>query len=132
LFFKWGCCGLDRLLYCCFVFQGFADSHLPADKFNDSYEYTLEKPEFLNVGLRFVGILSMIDRPRAEVPDAIRKCRTAGVKVAMITGDHPTTAAAVAKAVGIISEESEIVGEHSINHFHSSSSLNAIRPYNKP
>jgi len=74
----------------------------------------------------------MIDPPRAAVPDAIQKCRTAGVKVVMITGDHPTTAAAVAKVVGIISEESEIVGEHSMNRFHSSSSLDAIRPYNKP
>lgn len=46
----------------------------------------------------------MIDPPRAAVPDAILKCRLAGIKVVMVTGDHPITAKAIAKSVGIISE----------------------------
>lgn len=48
----------------------------------------------------------MIDPPRAAVPDAIAKCRSAGIKVVMVTGDHPITAKAIAKAVGIISTSS--------------------------
>lgn len=46
----------------------------------------------------------MIDPPRAAVPDAVAKCRSAGIKVIMVTGDHPITAKAIAKSVGIISE----------------------------
>jgi P-type E1-E2 ATPase len=48
--------------------------------------------------------MSMIDPPRAAVPDAVAKCRSAGIKVIMVTGDHPITAKAIAKSVGIISE----------------------------
>lgn len=46
----------------------------------------------------------MIDPPRAAVPDAVSKCRSAGIKVIMVTGDHPITAKAIARGVGIISE----------------------------
>ena len=53
--------------------------------------------------------MSMIDPPRPQVPDAVAKCRSAGIKVIMVTGDHPITAKAIAKAVGIISEGSETV-----------------------
>jgi len=57
--------------------------------------------------LCFVGLMSMIDPPRAAVPDAVSKCRSAGIKVIMVTGDHPITAKAIAKSVGIISDSSE-------------------------
>ena len=53
--------------------------------------------------------MSMIDPPRAAVPDAVSKCRSAGIKVIMVTGDHPITAKAIAKSVGIISEGNETV-----------------------
>ncbi|GMS91868.1 hypothetical protein PENTCL1PPCAC_14044, partial [Pristionchus entomophagus] len=65
-------------------------------------------------GLRFVGLMSMIDPPRAAVPDAVAKCRTAGIKVVMVTGDHPITAKAIAKSVGIISEGTETVEDIAI------------------
>uniref|UniRef100_A0A674G8W7 Sodium/potassium-transporting ATPase subunit alpha n=1 Tax=Taeniopygia guttata TaxID=59729 RepID=A0A674G8W7_TAEGU len=58
-------------------------------------------------GLCFAGLVSLIDPPRATVPQAVRKCRTAGIRVIMVTGDHPVTAKAIAAAVGIISEGSE-------------------------
>jgi magnesium-transporting ATPase (P-type) len=51
----------------------------------------------------------MIDPPRAAVPDAVSKCRSAGIKVIMVTGDHPITAKAIAKSVGIISEGNKTV-----------------------
>ena len=60
----------------------------------------LEK-ENLERNLVFVGIVGFIDPPRAEVAGAIRTCREAGIKVIMVTGDHPETARAVAAQVGI-------------------------------
>merc|ERR1719220_3254322 len=50
-----------------------------------------------------------IDPPRAAVPDAVSKCRSAGIKVIMVTGDHPVTAKAIARNVGIITEGTKTV-----------------------
>lgn len=47
----------------------------------------------------------MMDPPRPTVPDAVYKCRCAGIKVIMVTGDHPDTAKAIAKYVGIITDD---------------------------
>ena len=53
----------------------------------------------------FVGIMGMIDPPRPEVKDAIGICKTAGIRVVMITGDHKLTAIAVAKELNLIDEK---------------------------
>jgi sodium/potassium-transporting ATPase subunit alpha len=83
---------------------GFCDYMLPSDKFPIGYKFNCDDPNFPTDSLRFVGLMSMIDPPRAAVPDAVAKCRSAGIKVIMVTGDHPITAKAIAKSVGIISE----------------------------
>ena len=83
---------------------GFCDFILPSDKFPIGFKFNCDDPNFPVDGLRFVGLMSMIDPPRAAVPDAVAKCRSAGIKVIMVTGDHPITAKAIAKSVGIISE----------------------------
>merc|ERR1712032_592452 len=88
---------------------GFCDYMLPADKYPNGYPFDAEDVNFPLEGLRFVGLMSMIDPPRAAVPDAVAKCRSAGTKVIMVTGDHPITAAAIARSVGIISEGQETV-----------------------
>ncbi|CAJ0604430.1 unnamed protein product [Cylicocyclus nassatus] len=93
---------------------GFCDFVLPADKYPKGYEFDTEKVNFPLKGLRFVGLMSMIDPPRAAVPDAVGKCRSAGIKVVMVTGDHPITAKAIAKSVGIISEGAETVEDIAI------------------
>lgn len=86
---------------------GFCDYMLPADQYPSGYPFDPDESNFPIDCLRFVGLISMIDPPRAAVPDAVAKCRSAGIKVIMITGDHPITAKAIAKAVGIISEGKE-------------------------
>jgi len=88
---------------------GFCDYMLPADKYPNGYPFDAEDVNFPLEGLRFVGLMSMIDPPRAAVPDAVAKCRSAGIKVIMVTGDHPITAAAIARSVGIISEGTETI-----------------------
>merc|ERR1719423_290479 len=88
---------------------GFCDFKLPADKYPQGYPFDADEINFPLENLRFVGLMSMIDPPRAAVPDAVSKCRSAGIKVIMVTGDHPITAKAIAKSVGIISEGQETV-----------------------
>jgi len=62
-------------------------------------------------GLVFVGMYAMIDPARSGVPEAVKSCQQAGIKVIMVTGDHPVTAHAIAKDVGIIAVDPK-TGEH--------------------
>ncbi|NOV03270.1 calcium-translocating P-type ATPase, SERCA-type [Paenibacillus planticolens] len=74
---------------------GIAYKELKSTDRYDDYE-TVEN------GLIFIGLTGMIDPPRKEVREAISKCRKAGIKTVMITGDHQTTAEAIAKQLGMI------------------------------
>jgi Ca2+-transporting ATPase len=58
-------------------------------------------PDQVERDLVFVGLAGMYDPPRPEVKEAVRRCREAGIRVVMITGDHPQTALAVARELGI-------------------------------
>lgn len=59
------------------------------------------KKDEVESGLVFVGIVAMMDSPRPEAKEAIKMCRSAGIRVVMITGDHPLTAKAIADELGI-------------------------------
>eukprot|EP00897_Mesotaenium_endlicherianum_P000745 jgi/Mesen1/10671/ME000009S10460 len=63
------------------------------------------EPNFATDDLTFVGLASLIDPPRPGVEEAVRTCKEASIKIYMVTGDHPITAKAVAKMVGIVDEE---------------------------
>ncbi|MBR6737288.1 MAG: calcium-translocating P-type ATPase, PMCA-type [Clostridia bacterium] len=66
-------------------------------------------PEALENNLVFIGLTGMIDPVRPEVLDAIKKCRDAGIKPIMITGDHIDTAIAIALELGIITDKSQAI-----------------------
>lgn len=60
--------------------------------------------------MTFLGLLGMIDPPRPEAKEAISTCENAGIKVVMITGDHPVTAEAVARELGLIKTGRVVTG----------------------
>lgn len=66
-------------------------------------------PDQNETDLVFVGLMGMIDPPRPEARDAVAVCKDAGIRPVMITGDHRDTAAAIAKELGIIQNEREVI-----------------------
>jgi Ca2+-transporting ATPase len=60
-------------------------------------------------GFTFAGLVGMIDPPRTEAMDAIRVCHRAGITVKMITGDHPTTAEAIGRRLGLLAPDGKAV-----------------------
>lgn len=64
----------------------------------------LVAPDTVENHLVFVGMVGMIDPPREEVRDAVAECRNAGIKPVMITGDHKITATAIARSLGIMTD----------------------------
>ena len=59
--------------------------------------------------LRLIGVVGLEDPPRAHARDAVAACRRAGMRIAMITGDHPATAAAIAREVGLLADPATVV-----------------------
>ena len=61
--------------------SGFCQLLLPDDQFAEGFDFDTEEMNFPTENLCFIGLMSMIDPPRAAVPDAVGKCRSAGIKV---------------------------------------------------
>lgn len=78
-----------------------------------AYKDTNENDESITSDLVFAGLFGMIDPPREDVYDAIKECKSAGIKVIMITGDHPSTAKNIGIKLGIISDQNQpaIIGK---------------------
>ncbi len=85
------------------------------------------KPHELEKELVFVGLVGMQDPPRAEAKEAVAHCRRAGIHVVMITGDHPRTALAVARELGIAHEKSLVLSGAELDKL-SANELQSLAP----
>lgn len=74
-----------------------------------------KSPKLLESGLIFVGLIGMIDPPRPEVRQAVMTCKLAGIQPIMITGDQLPTACAIARELGILSEEKQAITGAALN-----------------
>jgi P-type Ca2+ transporter type 2C len=81
---------------------GFAMSHI-------SYDDSMTMGDDAENDLVWLGLVGMLDAPRPEVRDAVQRCRRAGIRVVMITGDHQLTAQAIATDLGIANQGAQVL-----------------------
>lgn len=81
-------------------------------------EYNAKSPDAdaIESGLVLVGLVGLQDPPRAEAREAVAKCRRAGIRIVMITGDHPDTAQAIARELGILNRGDEALTGAELAH----------------
>ncbi len=89
----------------------------------------LTDKELKEQGLTFIGLTGMIDPPRKEVFAAIEKCKQAGMKAIMITGDHKDTAYAIAKELKMVKSEKEVIEGAYLDNFTDEELVSEIRKF---
>ncbi|MCX8069426.1 MAG: HAD-IC family P-type ATPase, partial [Thermodesulfovibrionales bacterium] len=72
-------------------------------------------PETIEKDITIIGLVGIIDPPRAEAKESVTLCTNAGIKTVMITGDHPATAKAIAKEIGILTSEKGVITGKELN-----------------
>ncbi|KAG0245533.1 hypothetical protein B0O80DRAFT_503429 [Mortierella sp. GBAus27b] len=90
----------------------FAQLLLPRDQYPDDIVFDKEKKNYPTSNLCFVGLVSLEDPPKHGVREAIGRCRSAGIRVMMVTGDHPLTAEAIGRKINLVlSDTKEMVAK---------------------
>lgn len=90
--------------------KGYRVIAIASGKVNGTKEKDIKK-------LDFIGMVAFIDPIRVEVKDSLKECSEAGIKVVMITGDHPLTAFAIANELGMCKEKSEVATGQDVEHY---------------
>eukprot|EP00842_Homolaphlyctis_polyrhiza_P006751 jgi/Hompol1/7077/HPOL_005190-RA len=80
----------------------FAQQVLPSSEFPDTFEFSKETKNYPLDGYCFMGLASLEDPPKHGVREAVGQARIAGIKVVMVTGDHPLTAEAIARKINLV------------------------------
>ena len=93
------------------------------------HEPTDEEMKNMENDLIYVGMVGMIDPPREEVKLAVAKCKSAGIKTVMITGDHKATAVAIAKDLGILCEGDEAITGSQLEEMSDEELIKNVRKY---
>ncbi|TPX30672.1 hypothetical protein SmJEL517_g05824 [Synchytrium microbalum] len=83
----------------------FAALPLPRTEFPANFEFTKEPPTYPSKDFAFYGLISLEDPPKHGVREAIGHCREAGIRVMMVTGDHPLTAEAIGRKINLMLED---------------------------
>jgi sodium/potassium-transporting ATPase subunit alpha len=84
-----------------------AYSELDRENFPPGFVFEIDPPNFPMIGLNLLGFMALIDPPRETVFNAISLCHSAGIKVIMVTGDHPITARSIAKSLNMITQKTK-------------------------
>lgn len=84
-----------------------AYSELDRESFPPGFVFEIDPPNFPMIGLNLIGFTALIDPPRETVFNAISLCHSAGIKVIMVTGDHPITARSIAKSLNMITKKTK-------------------------
>ena len=93
------------------------------------HEPTDDEMKKIENDLIYIGMVGMIDPPREEVKLAVQKCKSAGIKTVMITGDHKSTAVAIAKELGIMSEGDEAITGSQLEEMTDEDLIKNVRKY---
>jgi sodium/potassium-transporting ATPase subunit alpha len=86
---------------------GFAEMLLPGDQYPEDFVFDKKAKNYPSGDFIFVGLASLQDPPKHGVREAIGRCRSAGIKVIMVTGDHPLTAEAIGRKINLMLSETK-------------------------
>ena len=93
------------------------------------HEPSKEEVDNIENNLIYIGMVGMIDPPRPEAKVAVEKCKSAGIKPVMITGDHKITAIAIAKSLGILEKEDEAITGTELENMSDEDLIKNVRNY---
>jgi magnesium-transporting ATPase (P-type) len=93
------------------IFERYAGQGLRVLGFAERHVARVEEGEreLVESHLTFIGLAALADPPRAEVADAVARCRRAGIRIIVVSGDHGLTATAIAREVGIVTGEATVI-----------------------